>query len=105
MPCHPQDSRQASWAALRRAQVCALEQLQVAAEGVFHLAETDILVGGMGAGRLSGSQLERREGHQGLVAEGGGTKGLHAYVGAAADEGMGEGDVRRAQVEGACLGL
>lgn len=60
-----------------------LQQFQICVDGIFYLAHEDILVGRMRTCRLARPQLERGEGHEGLVAERGRPKGRHAQRNAA----------------------
>jgi len=49
--------------------VQAVEQLDVGMDGVLNLGYADELVGRVAAGGVAGAELERGEGHEGLVAE------------------------------------
>lgn len=79
---------------------CSVEQTDVLGDSVLHLADQDELVGGVGTGRLSGTELERGERHERLIAQSGRTEGLHPHGDASLDEGMTLGDMRGTQVEG-----
>ena len=53
---------------------------------MLNLADADELVGRMTAGRVAWAQFEGEEGHQGLIAQCGTSKGLHAHLETALDE-------------------
>lgn len=81
------------------------EQSDVGLDGLPDFADADVFVGRVGACGVAGAELEGREGHERLVAEGRRPEGLHAHVYALADEGMANVDVRGAEPEGARLHL
>ena len=60
------------------------KQLAVGADGMVDFADADELVGAVGACGVAGAELERRERHECLVAEGGGAEGCHAQLHTAA---------------------
>ena len=44
-------------------------QLDISLNGLFNRRDTDEFIGGVGTGRLSGTQFQRREVHQRLIAQ------------------------------------
>lgn len=82
-----------------------VEQTDVLGDSVLHLADKDELVGSVGTGGISRTELERSEWHERLVAQGGRPEGLHPHGDASLDEGVALGDMGGPQVEGACSHL
>ena len=77
------------------------DEADVGLDGLRNLAEQDELVGTMAARRLAGTQLQRGEGHQRLVAQRGRPEGRHAHLHTTLHQGVVGGDAGRRQAEGA----